>query len=100
MPAGGCGRELWGSAADARARVSRLIACPAIDTLQACNEYLASPYVCVSVPVPLLQDAVPGGRSHGVVTGTADFGVFVQFFGGMAGEAGAQNRIGCQCAAR
>lgn len=35
-----------------------------------------------------LQDAVPGGRSHGVVTGTADFGVFVQFFGGVAGEGG------------
>lgn len=33
-----------------------------------------------------MQDAVPGGRSHGVVTGTADFGVFVQFFGGVAGE--------------
>ncbi|PRW20900.1 RRP5-like protein [Chlorella sorokiniana] len=38
-------------------------------------------------PITCLQAAVPGGRSHGVVTGTADFGVFVQFFGGVAGLA-------------
>lgn len=31
------------------------------------------------------QDAAPGGRSHGVVTGAADFGVFVAFFGGVTG---------------
>ncbi|KAL4451480.1 hypothetical protein ABPG75_007142 [Micractinium tetrahymenae] len=38
-------------------------------------------------PIAALQDAAPGARSHGVVTGAADFGVFVQFFGGVAGLA-------------
>ena len=36
-------------------------------------------------PITATADAVPGGRSHGVVTGAADFGVFVSFFGGVTG---------------
>ncbi|EFN56095.1 hypothetical protein CHLNCDRAFT_145628 [Chlorella variabilis] len=38
-------------------------------------------------PIARTQDAVPGGRSHGVVTGARDFGVFVSFFGGVTGLA-------------
>eukprot|EP00887_Chlorella_sp_A99_P001742 scaffold19.g1742.t1 len=33
------------------------------------------------------RDAMPGSRSHGVVTGVQDFGVFVSFYGGVAGLA-------------
>jgi hypothetical protein len=45
-------------------------------------------------PLLALQDAVLGGRSHGVVTGAQDFGVFVTFFGGMSGGWAA---YGCLC---
>ena len=33
----------------------------------------------------LLQDAIPGSRSHGYVTGITDYGVFVGFYGGLKG---------------
>ncbi len=32
-----------------------------------------------------MQDALPGSRTHGYVTGTADYGVFVGFYGGVKG---------------
>jgi hypothetical protein len=34
------------------------------------------------------KDAMVGVRSHGVVTGAEDRGVFVSFFGGLSGTAG------------
>ena len=38
------------------------------------------------MPVGLLaQDAIPGSRTHGYVTGTTDYGVFVGFYGGLKG---------------
>lgn len=30
---------------------------------------------------------MPGSRSHGVITGVRDFGVFVAFYGGVSGLA-------------
>lgn len=33
----------------------------------------------------LLQDAIPGSRSHGYVTGITDYGVFVGFYAGLKG---------------
>ena len=35
----------------------------------------------------LLQDAEPGIRSHGYITGIKPYGIFVSFFGGMKGLA-------------
>lgn len=32
-----------------------------------------------------LQDAIPGSRTHGYVTGITDYGVFVGFYGGLKG---------------
>lgn len=43
-------------------------------------------------PLARYEDAAPGGRSHGVVTGATDLGVFVSFFGGVTGE---QRCCGC-----
>ena len=37
-------------------------------------------------PCGCLQDAVPGGRSHGVVVNAQDYGVFVSFYGGVTGR--------------
>lgn len=34
-----------------------------------------------------MQDAMPGVRSHGVVTGVQDYGLFISFFGGVSGLA-------------
>ena len=34
-----------------------------------------------------LQDAMPGVRSHGVVTGVQEYGLFISFFGGVSGLA-------------
>lgn len=38
------------------------------------------PLACCGV-----QDAIPGSRSHGYVTGITDYGVFVGFYGGLKG---------------
>ena len=35
----------------------------------------------------ILQDAMPGVRSHGVVTGIQEYGLFISFFGGVSGLA-------------
>jgi hypothetical protein len=37
-------------------------------------------------PIASLDAALPGSRSHGVVTGATDIGVFVAFYGGAGGE--------------
>lgn len=37
--------------------------------------------------VARLEDAVPGARAHGTVTGVHDYGVFLSFFGGVSGLA-------------
>lgn len=40
-----------------------------------------------SLPNRVLQDAEPGTRTHGIVTGVKEYGVFVALWGGLKGLA-------------